>query len=242
MDGWPDGQTGRLGGQFKKPAQPGENRPGRDRVRVEPVLKRHAGQQGDQLRRHLVARAGKVEAELDCPVLQRPGQSGAHLTEALGADLADLGVADGVQPQFKLREQPGGSAGGRAGERPGPHAGQATIEVGQAGKPGGEAGDRLGDPVLEQGDQQAGLAAEVVVQRSGGAVCRGGDRLDRGGVITLPGKQVGGGVEQPATGLGASCFLGAAHGRAGYIRNTTYVDRLIYLRLLGVAGPGAPGP
>ena len=63
------------------------------------------------------------------------------------------------------------------------------------------------EPLLDQREQQAVLAAEVAVERAGRAVGGVGHGFGRHGVEPLAGEQVGGGGDQPCPGLGLALLL-----------------------------------
>ena len=104
----------------------------------------------------------------------------------------------------------------------------------------GEVDDRLADPQLEQGDEQAFLAAEVVVERAGRAVRRRRDRLGRRGVEALAGEQIG--------GRGRAAALAVSARRSSCVRAipARYIGSPIYVGQddisLGFVGARAAGP
>ena len=109
-------------------------------------------------------------------------------------------VAGGVGPQLVLEGDPAAVARHRVGDVA-PEGGQLLVERGRGGELGADHRGDVVDPALEQREEQALLAAEVVVDRAGGAVGGLGDGVDRRAVDAPLGEQLGGGVEQRAAGL-----------------------------------------
>ena len=158
-----------------------------------------------------------------------PARPVAHHLEALGADDAHLRVADGVQPELELRAGArrrrsrcrGGRPRPRArrGDRRGPVSPSSeTVEV----------DDGLLDPLLEQPDQEALLATEVVVEGARGAI--GGRRppprrrwrgtpCGRTGPLPTPAGRA------RVSARRSSCVLPM---RATYIGSPMYVDHPMY--------------
>ena len=90
---------------------------------------------------------------------------------AAGQVLAGALVAGGVGPQLVLEPDPAVVAGGRVGDVA-PERGQPVVEGVGGDQLGGDHRGDVVDPALEQGEEDALLAAEVVVDRAGGAVGR----------------------------------------------------------------------
>ena len=148
-------------------------------------------------------------------------QSVAHRRESRRADHSQLGVARRVEPELELEQQPHAAALVVVTDEAAPQLVEPAVEVGRAVDALAEVDDRLPDPELEQGDEQALLPAEVVVERAGRPVGGVGDRFGRGGVVPLQREQVGGGREQLRPGLGAPFLLGAGH--PARLHRITYV-------------------
>ena len=89
----------------------------------------------------------------------------------------------------------------------GGHGPQAVGDVGGQLELGGDDGDEGLLPVVEQGQEQALLGAEVVVDRTRGPAGGLGHGVDRDGVDAVVGEQGGGGVEEPRAGVGLALLL-----------------------------------
>ena len=83
-----------------------------------------------------------------------------------------------------------------------PQHGEALVEGGGGGQLGADDDAELLDPGVEQREQHAVLAAEVVVDRAGGPIGPLGDGVDRGAVDAALGEQLCCGEQQPAAGVG----------------------------------------
>ena len=139
------------------------------------------------------------------------GELAADGGVALGEGRAHLGVAGAVQPQLELEQQPHLAHLVMATGDADPCRTDHLVEVGGVVDLGHDPRGGLLLPLLEQGQQQALLVAEVAVQRAGRAVGGVGDGFGGDGVEALAGEEVGRGREQAGTGVGLALLLGAGH-------------------------------
>ena len=188
---------------------------------------------------------GRLGADRGRPAVQLAGAEAAGLGVPGPDHVGHLGVAGGPQPELVLEERPpAGLASGVAGHVV-PHRGQLAR---------GRVGDRhLGQqhgahrvlPRVEEGQQQALLAAEVGVDRTGGPAGGLGHRVHRHRVDALVGEEVGGRGEQARSGLGLAFLLGLGHvppvhggAAAGPLAATVHISEALCKRW--TAGVGRP--
>ena len=218
-----------------------------DRPGLEALLHVQADEQGlDQYGRLVRPGPPGPRPTCDGPAAQLPG------TEAPGLGVRAPGgprpPRDPGRPAATARARGGGSAPRPRRRRP-PAAFSHTAANWRRAVGHGHLGEQHGEhgflPVVEDGEKQPLLAAEVGVDGARGPLGGVGHRVDRHGVDPLLGEEVGGGGQQAALVLGLPFLLGLGHrspGRRVQRRGARpYIYRERYATGMGAARGPARG-